>query len=210
MLHRSRISAVTLGFAKDLTGCFSHCCAEGGDHWIQVCIFIVHDGERYKLHAYHSLEGFQHIGIFQAFRGQTWVLCVLACWFFSGEGGRSSSASRGHFHCLLLENNVLWQCSLLIRSASSLEFNQSGCGVVHWAMPGPSSGCFLMTKSVRQHKIVKGGKLQKSETPLICVIISEGSTNALPVSTSIPADFCIPVSLYNKNVFLRCLINDIL
>ena len=79
-----------------------------------------------------------------------------------------------------------------------------------WAMPGPSSGCFVMTKSVRQHKIVKGGKLQKSESPFICVIIAEGSTNALPVSTSILAHFCIPVSLHNKNVILRCLINDIL
>ena len=70
-------------------------------------------------------------------------------------------------------------------------------------MPGPSSGCFVMTKSVRQHKIVKSGKLQKSESSLICVIISEGSTNALPVNTSILANFCIPVSLHNKNVFLR-------
>ena len=46
--------------------------------------------------------------------------------------------------------------------------------------------------------------LQKSESSLISVIIAEGSTNALPVSTSIPADFCIPVTLYNKNVLLRC------
>ena len=36
--HRSRISAVIqvffllTMFAKDLTGCFSHCCVEGGDH----------------------------------------------------------------------------------------------------------------------------------------------------------------------------------
>ena len=36
--HRSRISAVIQGFflltmfAKDLTGCFSHCCVEGGDY----------------------------------------------------------------------------------------------------------------------------------------------------------------------------------
>ena len=67
-----------------------------------------------------------------------------------------------------------------------------------------------MTKCVRQHKVVKGGKLQKSESSLICVIIAEGSTDALLVSTSIPADFCIPVSLYNKNVLLLCLINDIL
>ena len=68
----------------------------------------------------------------------------------------------------------------------------------------------MMTESVRQNKIVKGGKLQKSESSLICVIIAEGSTNALPVSTSIPAHFCIPVSFYNKNVLLRYLINDIL
>ena len=38
---------------------------------------------------------------------------------------------RGHFQCLLLENFVFWYCSLLIGSASSLECNQSGCGVVH-------------------------------------------------------------------------------
>ena len=65
------------------------------------------------------------------FRGQTCVLCVLACCFFSCEGGRSSSASCGHFKCLLLENFMFWQCSLLIGSPSSLECNQSGCGVVH-------------------------------------------------------------------------------
>ena len=147
--------------------------------------------------------------------------------FFSGEGGRSSLASRDHFQCLLLENFVFWQCSLLIGSASSLKCNLSGCGVVHlgsslygwlgskqqltniWATLCPSSGCLVMTKCVRQHKIVKGGKLQKYESSLICVIVAEGSTNALPVSTSIPAHFCIAVFLYN-NVLLRCLINDIL
>ena len=67
-----------------------------------------------------------------------------------------------------------------------------------------------MTKSVRQHKIVKGGKLQKSESSLICVVIAEGFTNALPVSTSIPAHFCLPVSLHNKNALSRYLINNIL
>ena len=56
----------------------------------------------------------------------------------------------------------------------------------------------------------KGGKLQKSESSLISVIIAEGSTNALPVFTSILAHFCIPVSLHNKNVLLRFPINDIL
>ena len=45
--------------------------------------------------------------------------------------------------------------------------------------------------SVRQHKIIKHGKLQKSESSLICVILAEGSTNALPVFTSI-----LPSALY--------------
>ena len=38
-------------FARDLTGCLSHCCVEGGDHWIYVCIFVAHNGERCKLPA---------------------------------------------------------------------------------------------------------------------------------------------------------------
>ena len=57
----------------------------------------------------------------------------------------------------------------------------------------------MTTKSVRQRKIVKTDKLQKSESSLICVIIAEESINDLPVSTSILAHFCIPVSfLYKK------------
>ena len=82
--HRSRISAVIQVFfllrmfAKDLTGWFSHCCVEGGDHWIYFCIFVAHDGERCKPPAYHSLEGFQHLGIFQRFEVQL-ESCVF--WF---------------------------------------------------------------------------------------------------------------------------------
>ena len=45
--------------------------------------------------------------------------------------------------------------------------------------------------SVCQHKIIKGGKLQKSESSPICVVLAEGSTNALPVFTSI-----LPSALY--------------
>ena len=115
-------------FAKDLNGCFSHSCVEGDD---PVCIFIVHDDEEYKFPACHSLEGFQHIGIFQLFEVKLESCVFWLADFFSGEGGRSSSASRDHFQCLLLESFVFWLCSLLIGSASSLECNQSGCGVVH-------------------------------------------------------------------------------
>ena len=52
-------------FAKDLTGCFNHFCVEDGDHWIYGCVFIAHDGERFKPPAYDSVEGFQHVRIFQ-------------------------------------------------------------------------------------------------------------------------------------------------
>ena len=106
-----------------------------------------------------------------------------------------SSSANGHFQCLLLEKFVFWQCSLLIGSAPSLECQNLAVVQSVWAIPGPSSGCFMMTKCVRQHKVVKGGKLQKSESSLICVIIAEGSTNTSPVSTSILVHFYIPVSL---------------
>ena len=58
-----------------------------------------------------------------------------------------------------------------------------------------------MTKIVHQHKIAIGDELQKSESSLIYVIIAEGSTNAVPVFTSIGAHFCNSVSLHSKNVF---------
>ena len=111
-----------------LTGCFSHCCAESGDHWCVSSLSMMVRGANFPpIIAWKVSNTLGSL----AFRGQSWLLCVLACWFFSGEGGRSSSTSRGHFQCLLLENFVFWQCSLLIGSASSLECNQSGCGVVH-------------------------------------------------------------------------------
>ena len=84
--HGSRIS-VTQGFflvmfGEDLTGCFSHCCVVGGDRRIHACIFIVYDVERCKLPAYHSLKGFQHIGIFQLFEVKLvcFGLLILFSW----------------------------------------------------------------------------------------------------------------------------------
>ena len=76
------------------------------------------------------------------------------------------------------------------------------------ATPGPSSGCFVMTKIVHQHKIAIGDELQKSESSLIYVIIAEGSANAVPVFTSIGAHFCNSVSLHSKNVFFFGLQGD--
>ena len=93
--HRSRISAMIqvflsllTMFAKYFTGCFNHCCVEGGDHWIQVCVLIVHDGERSKLPTYHSLKGFQHIGIFRLFevKLESWVFWLADSFQTKVEG----------------------------------------------------------------------------------------------------------------------------
>ena len=119
-------------FAKDFTGCFSHCCAEGNGHWIHVCIFIIYDGERCKLFTCHGLECFQYLGIFQLFEVKLESFAFLACWFFLNEGGRLWSASYGDFQCLLLEDFMFWYCSLLIGSTPSRGCNQSDCDVVHF------------------------------------------------------------------------------
>ena len=70
------------------SGCFSHCCVEGGDHSVHVCIFIVHNGERCEPPAYHSLEGFQHIGIFHLFKVklESWVFWLADSFQVTVEG----------------------------------------------------------------------------------------------------------------------------
>ena len=93
--------------------------------------------------------------------------------------------------CLLLENFVFWQCSLLIGSTFARECNQSDCGVVHL---GYAKSIFWMISDNETWKIVKSGELQKSESSLISVVIAEGSADAL----------------HNKNVLLRCLMSGIL
>ena len=109
--HRSRISAVTqvffllMMFAKDLTGCFSHCCVEGGDHWIYVCVFVAHDGERCKLPAYHNLEGFQHIVIFQLFKVK-----LESCVFWLADSFETKV--EGHHQQVVVTSNVCpWETS---------------------------------------------------------------------------------------------------
>ena len=92
-------------FAKDLTGCFSHCCVEGGDHWIHVCIVVAHDGERCKSPAYHSLEGFQHVGIFQLFEVK-----LESCVFWLA--GFLQAKAEGHHQQIVITSNVCsWKVS---------------------------------------------------------------------------------------------------
>ena len=137
MSHRSRISAaiqvffLLMMFAKDLTGCFSHCCVESGDHWIYVCIFVARDGERCKPPAYHSLEGFRHAGIFQLFEVKL-ESCVfwLADFFFRRR--RKVIISKT-WSLPMYAPGKLRVLAMFTpdRKRFSLECNQFGCGVVH-------------------------------------------------------------------------------
>ena len=110
--HRLRISAVIQGccffltmFAKDLTGCFSHCSVEGGDHSIHVCIFIIHDGEKCKLPTYHSLADFQHIGIFQLFEVK-----LESCVFWLADSFQMKV--EGHHQQVVVSSNICsWKTS---------------------------------------------------------------------------------------------------
>ena len=161
-------------FAKDLTGCLIHCCVEGGDHWICVCIFVAHDGERCKPPAYHSLEAFQHVRIFQLFEVK-----LESCVFWLADFFQAKL--EGHHQQVVITSNVCsWKtsCSGNIHSWPTVLPHKNVINLVVvlsiWAMPCPSSGCFVMTKCVRQHKVVKGGKLQKSESSLICSSLQKG------------------------------------
>ena len=100
--------------AKDLTGSFSHYCVEGGDHWVHVCIFIVHDGDRCKVPAYHTLEGFQHIGIFQLFKVK-----LESCVFWLADFFQTKV--EGHHQQVVVTSNVCsWKalCSGMVHSWS--------------------------------------------------------------------------------------------
>ena len=131
-------------FAKDLTGCFSHCCVEGGDHCIHVCIFTVHDCEWCKLPAYHSLERFQHNGIFRLFEvklescvfwladsfRQRWKVVISKSWSLptSAPGKlRVLAQLTPDRKCFLARMLLIWLWC--------------------WAMPCPSSGCWKLTQS---------------------------------------------------------------
>ena len=109
--HRSRISAVIQGFflltmfAKDLTGCFSHCCVEGDDHWIYVCIFVARDGERYKPPAYQSLEGSNTLGSLSFSRSNFSLMCFGLLVF-------SQAKAEGHHQQVVITSNVCsWKTS---------------------------------------------------------------------------------------------------
>ena len=83
--------------------------------------------------------------------------------------------------------------------------------MVVWLHAGHVGGGWVrLTRQQVCHERIKGGKLQESESSLICFIIAAGSSKPLPVFMNILANNCISVFLHNKNVLLQYLVNDIL
>ena len=50
-----------------------------------------------------------------------------------------------------------------------------------WAVPGPSSRCFVWAKCVSQHQLIVHCKFEEPVTSLICFRVAERSASVLPV-----------------------------
>ena len=87
-----------------------YCCVEGGDHLIYVCIYIVHDIERCKLPTYHSLDSFQHIGIFQLFQVKLESCVFWLAYFYQTK-------AEGHHQQVVITSNV---CSWKVSSSGTV------------------------------------------------------------------------------------------
>ena len=136
LLHWSRISAVTQVFsffllmiiAKDLTGCFSYCCVEDMiiESMSASSLFMMVRGANFpptiawKVSNTLGSFGFSrpHLGLvcfgLLIFVKQRWKVIISKSWSLQ-------MSAPGNF--------VFWQCSLLIRSISSLACNQSAYGL---------------------------------------------------------------------------------
>ena len=119
-----------------------------------------------------------------------------------------------HQQVMVTSNVCSWKtsCSGNVHSWSEALPHQNVINLVVvlsiWAMPCPSSDALWwpnMFANTRSSKVANS----RSLGPLSFVSsLQKGPQNALPVSTSVLAHFCIPVSLHNKNMLLLCLIND--
>ena len=68
-------------------------------------IVVAHDGERRKPPAYHSLEGFQHVGIFQLFEVK-----LESCVFWLADFFQAKA--EGHHQQVMITSNVCsWKTS---------------------------------------------------------------------------------------------------
>ena len=105
---------------------------------------------------------------------------------------------------------MFWQCSLLIGSASSLECNQSSCGVVHL---GYARSIFWMLCDDQKCSPTQDrNRWQTPEVrvqPHLCRHYRR-VRKCLVSFHNYPCPFLLSSLLHNKNVLLWCLINDIL
>ena len=115
-------------FAKDLTGCFNHCCVVIIESRSVSSLFMMVRGANFLPIIAWKVSN--TLGSFSFSMSNLSLLCfgllILFRWRWKVIISKSWSlpmCAPGNF--------VFWQCSLLVRSAALLECNQSGCGDVH-------------------------------------------------------------------------------
>ena len=79
-----------------------------------------------------------------------------------------------------------------------------------WTVPRDFSGCFVGAKSICHHQIIVASKFQEPGASLIWFDVAVTPTRAFPVLIGIFSNLGIPVSLYHKDIFLGCFIQDFL
>ena len=113
------------------------------------------------------LSSFQHIRIFQLFEVR-----LESCVFWLADSFQTKV--EGHHQQVVVTSSVcFWKRLVLAMSTPDRRrFRTRLISLVVvlsiWAMPGPFSGCYLMTKGVRKHKVVKGDKPQSLSPPHLC------------------------------------------
>ena len=119
-------------FAKDLTGCLSHCCVEGGGHWLYVCIFVAHDGERCKPPPIIAWKLSNTLGSFSFSRSNLSFVCFGLLIFFRWRRKVIISKSWSLPMLMLLLACLQWRAEWCLDSLNSLIFLPCFCTERQW------------------------------------------------------------------------------
>ena len=145
-----------------------------------------------KFPTYHCFECFCYIRILK-------FLDVKfdSCWFVD----HLQANVEGCHHQVMITSDICsWKasCPGNVHSCVKALFHQDVVDLIVmfsiWAVPSPSSRCFVWAKCVSQHQLIVHCKFEEPVTSLICFRVAERSTNVMPVGLRILSHFCIPVS----------------
>ena len=175
-------------------GCVGHYFVEGVDQQVHVGIFVIQYDKWYKFPTYHCFECFCYIRILK-------FLDVKfdSCWLWFADP-LQANVEGCHQQVVITSDICSWKasCPGNVHSCVKAPFHQDVVDLIVmfsiWAVPGPSSRCFVWAKCVSQHQLIVLCKFEEPVTSLICFCVAERSASVLPVVLRILSHFCIPVS----------------